>query len=693
MKHYLDLVSISNKVHRRQSRMTRICIVLAVFLVAVMFGLADMYLKSMTDETRHQTGDWHCKITAIDERTSEYIAARPEIDLSGWQGNIPAEIGCTVADQPVSVAGMDETIFSEIYLGSVLSGEFPEIAGQVAVSSTLAQTAGISLGDTLTLNSPDGSTMQLAITGIMDDDAANMISGSASAVLLTPEGLSSIQTADLSGNWQYVVRFSLLTNVGSSIADIQQQNGISDAQITQNEELLSMLGQLPGSNMSQIYTMAFLLSFLIKRRCEFKNTHYQERKICMAKKKQSVPEYGTVTRKGTLYYRTRITDADGKQVSLYATTCEELYEKQLEGRRQVEEIIFRRKHPTVAEYCEKWLLMQSAKVSTATIKGYRQNMKNYVINSLGDMYMEEVTADDIRLALVPLSQKSKGLYDTVNMLIKCVFYSAERSQLIADNPCVGISAKGGKASKKKDALTDQQVAVLLDTVKELPPYLFIMIGLYSGLRREEILALQWDCVFLDESTPYISVRRAWRAEHNRPVISTVLKTKAAKRDIPIPKCLVDCLREAKANSISEYVIADSEGQPLSYSQFTRVWQYVVVRSAKERTYYKYVNGQSIKYTVKPTLGTTQRNNPKIRYTLNFDVTPHLLRHTYITNLLYAGVDPKTVQYLAGHENSKTTMDIYARVKYNKPEELFEVVNDALNQENFDEKSPISMVKE
>lgn len=267
MKHYLDLVSISNKVHRRQSRMTRICIVLAVFLVAVMFGLADMYLKSMTDETRHQTGDWHCKITAIDEKTSEYIAARPEIDLSGWQGNIPAEIGCTVADQPVSVAGMDETIFSEIYLGSVLSGEFPEIAGQVAVSSTLAQTAGISLGDTLTLNSPDGSTMQLAITGIMDDDAANMISGSASAVLLTPEGLSSIQTADLSGNWQYVVRFSLLTNVGSSIADIQQQNGISDAQITQNEELLSMLGQLPGSNMSQIYTMAFLLSLVVMGTC------------------------------------------------------------------------------------------------------------------------------------------------------------------------------------------------------------------------------------------------------------------------------------------------------------------------------------------------------------------------------------------------------------------------------------------
>ena len=65
--------------------------------------------------------------------------------------------------------------------------------------------------------------------------------------------------------------------------------------------------------------------------------------------------------------------------------------------------------------------------------------------------------------------------------------------------------------------------------------------------------------------------------------------------------------------------------------------------------------------------------------LDFDVTPHLLLHTYITNLLHAGVNPKTVQYLAGHENSKTTMDIYARVKYNKPEQLFDVVNFAFHQ--------------
>ena len=399
----------------------------------------------------------------------------------------------------------------------------------------------------------------------------------------------------------------------------------------------------------------------------------------MAKKQENVPRYGTAMRRGIQYYRTRITDADGKRVDLYAETCEELQLKEMEARRQVEEAVFSRKHPTVAEYCEKWLLMQSAKVSSGTLRGYTQTMNNYIVKPLGDMYLEDVTADDIRLAMIPLASKSAGLYSKVNMLLKCVFYTAERSQILEHNPCEGISGKGGKPAKKREALTDQQVAVLLDTVKGLPPYLFIMLGLYSGLRREEILALQWDCVFLDAPTPYLSVRRAWRTEHNRPVVSTVLKSKAAKRDIPIPKCLVDCLREAKETSHSDYVIADSNGEPLAASQFQRVWKYVVVRSTKPRNYYKYVNGQSIKYTVTPTLGMTQKNQPKIRYTLDFNVTPHQLRHTYITNLLYAGVDPKTVQYLAGHENSKTTMDIYAKVKYNKPEELFGVVNGAFHQ--------------
>lgn len=160
------------------------------------------------------------------------------------------------------------------------------------------------------------------------------------------------------------------------------------------------------------------------------------------------------------------------------------------------------------------------------------------------------------------------------------------------NPTRFLSTKGGGVPQKdRESLTDEQVGLLLDTIRDLPPYVFVMLGLYAGLRREEILALQWDCVFLDCPTPYISVRRAWHEEKNRPVINTDLKTKSARRDVPIPKVLADCLREEKAKSTSEYVIADREGQPLSYSQFVRIWNYIKVRSTKERTLYKYVNGR------------------------------------------------------------------------------------------------------
>ena len=185
-----------------------------------------------------------------------------------------------------------------------------------------------------------------------------------------------------------------------------------------------------------------------------------------------------------------------------------------------------------------------------------------------------------------------------------------------------------------------------------------------------------DYTILDEKTPYISVRRAWHVEGGAPVVNTLLKTPAAKRDVPIPKCLVACLKEAKEKTESEYVISNSKGTVLTETQFVRVWKYITVRSTAERCYYTYVNGQSIKHRIKPRLGEHQPNNPKLVYTMDFKVTPHMLRHTYITNLIYKGVDPKTVQYLAGHENSKTTMDIYAKVKYNKPEELSSVVNAA-----------------
>ena len=69
--------------------------------------------------------------------------------------------------------------------------------------------------------------------------------------------------------------------------------------------------------------------------------------------------------------------------------------------------------------------------------------------------------------------------------VSMIFYSENHGY---DN------AKGGIPQSEKQALTDTQTDQLINTVRVLPPYVLVMIGLHAELRREEILALRWDSV-------------------------------------------------------------------------------------------------------------------------------------------------------------------------------------------------------
>ena len=130
----------------------------------------------------------------------------------------------------------------------------------------------------------------------------------------------------------------------------------------------------------------------------------------MAKRKIAIPQYGTVTLNGIDYYRTRVQNADGKLVALYARTPEELYDKELGALEQIDNDTFCRKSPTVADYCEKWLLMQSVHVRATTLIDYTSKVRRRIIKELGQMRMADVTLDDIQLALVPVSEKSASVY-------------------------------------------------------------------------------------------------------------------------------------------------------------------------------------------------------------------------------------------------------------------------------------------
>ena len=133
-----------------------------------------------------------------------------------------------------------------------------------------------------------------------------------------------------------------------------------------------------------------------------------------------ISTYGTVMKRGVLYYRTRIKDANGKLVAIYAKTPEELYNKETLALEQIENATFHRKTPTVAEYCEKWLLMQSVHVRATTLTDYTSKVRRHIIAELGDKRMGEVSLDDIQLALVPVSKKSASVYKSVVILYKSI---------------------------------------------------------------------------------------------------------------------------------------------------------------------------------------------------------------------------------------------------------------------------------
>ena len=115
----------------------------------------------------------------------------------------------------------------------------------------------------------------------------------------------------------------------------------------------------------------------------------------MAIRKRAIPQYGTVTLNGIDYYRTRVQNADGKLVALYARTPEELYDKELGALEQIDNDSFCRKSPTVADYCEKWLLMQSVHVRATTLIDYTSKVRRHIIKELGQMRMADVTLDDL----------------------------------------------------------------------------------------------------------------------------------------------------------------------------------------------------------------------------------------------------------------------------------------------------------
>lgn len=363
-------------------------------------------------------------------------------------------------------------------------------------------------------------------------------------------------------------------------------------------------------------------------------------------------------------YRKRIKDVDGKYVPIYAKTEAEMDAKVEEAKKTVAAGLAAKENPTVRQYAQQWLALNTAGMKYKYKESVTNSVNLHIIPVIGDLYMRDVRESEAKLVMLALAGKSNSLQSKVLSAMRNIFRSAIRDRIIQENPCEDIKAGGAKAPKKT-ALSEKQIQVLEDAVKGTKAETFVLLGLYTGMRREEILALRWEFVNLDGKAPHLYVRKALHWENNQPVVEDTMKTDAAYRTIPIPSKLLENLKQYSEKT--GYVIGGEK--PLTSSRYRDLWATVEARQTGEKTYTDYdKDGKPRKVTFVRKLGAKCKGG-NWYYTIDFDVHPHLLRHTYITNLIMGGVPLKRVQYLAGHADIKITLEIYTHLIENSPEAL------------------------
>lgn len=350
-------------------------------------------------------------------------------------------------------------------------------------------------------------------------------------------------------------------------------------------------------------------------------------------------------------FATHITTPTGKRVYLSAKSQEELDKKVAQAKLEMGAGVDIADSTTFKEYAYLWLdaYKKPPKVRPNTYSTLRYHLEHNIIPSFEGLCLKEIKPMHIQRFLTGVGEYSYSVQAKCLQMVRAIFRSAEDNGLIMKSPVRSCDKARGAKPMEKEALTNEQAQQLLDAVKGTRAYLFCLLALTTGLRRGEILGLMWEDVDLDAG--YIEVR------HNKPLISgknngevtTMLKTDSARRRLPIPLVLRAALTRERRNTNSPYVLSMETGESLTKASFDALWRSVKVRSLS--------SGKPLGYT-----GSTRRAGERFTVTLDFYVHPHLLRHTYITQLFESGMDMKQVQYLAGHATPDMTLNVYTHYR-------------------------------
>ncbi|MEW6410912.1 MAG: site-specific integrase [Candidatus Zixiibacteriota bacterium] len=279
------------------------------------------------------------------------------------------------------------------------------------------------------------------------------------------------------------------------------------------------------------------------------------------------------------------------------------------------------------EFAAKWL-SDYAKISVkrSTYIGYKSIVRLHLNPRFGKMFLHRISTSDIqKFVSEKITKEKQSPKSVVNILVpfKEMFKHAVIWGYIKRDPSLYVK-RPRVEQEEMDFLTPEEIRIFLENVNPVH-YTLFLTAVMTGMRRGELLALQWGDI--DWNSSEISIRRSiFRGEFIKP------KTK---------------------NSIRRIVMSPVLRQALEQHRF-------IGRASEMDLVFSNENGSSldpenlIKREFHPALDRAGLR--RIRF--------HDLRHTYASLLISQGENIKFIQSQLGHASAKTTLDRYGHLMPN-----------------------------
>lgn len=258
-------------------------------------------------------------------------------------------------------------------------------------------------------------------------------------------------------------------------------------------------------------------------------------------------------------------------------------------------------------------------IKKSTYMLYQEYNASHLIPFFGEYLLQEITSDKIREFIVSLVGKglSRKTVNNVFVYLKGVFKYACQEKYLKGDP--GQFVKRLDIDKEEvDILKTEEIRLFLQHVR--PQYYpFFLCAALTGLRRGELLGLQWQDI--NFASNQIHVRRSYyRGTFVTP------KSKKSRRAVNIPSILADTLRGLTSSYFKDgQVFCNEGGTPLLYKTVEREFHRALRLAGLRR----------VKF--------------------------HSLRHSYTALLIDQGENLKYIQSQLGHASITTTIDIYGHV--------------------------------